>query len=323
MSKVSFIGAGNVGATCAQYVAEKDVADVVLVDIPIKLEGDDEPMRVADGKALDLACAGSVRGFNVNVTGVSADPDGDGHEYEAIAGSDVIVVTAGVPRKPGMSRDDLVAINQKIIAGIAGRIKTHAPGSVVITVTNPLDAMVHVMQRETGFPRERCIGQAGVLDAARFRAFLAWEIGCARTQVQAMVLGGQGDQMVPLTSTATASGVPVRNLIEKSKLDAIVERTRKGGGEIVALLRRGSAFYAPAAATAEMVESILLEQNKILPSCVQLCGEYGLDDLPFGVPCKLGRGGLKAIIEVPLSADEKALLEKSADAVRDSLAAVK
>jgi malate dehydrogenase len=322
MAKISFIGAGNVGATCAQYVAELNVADVVLVDIPIKIEGDDEPMRVAEGKALDLASAGPIRGYDVNVTGVSADPEGDGHEYAAIADSVVVVVTAGLPRKPGMSRDDLVAINKKIIGGIGARIKEHAPDSVVITVTNPLDAMVHVMQEATGFPRERCFGQAGVLDTARFRTFLAWEIGCSRGQIQAMVLGGHGDQMVPLVSTATASGIPITQLVEAGKLAKIVDRTRKGGGEVVKLLRRGSAFYAPGAATAEMVESVLLNQDKILPCSVELQGEYGLEGIPFGVPCKLGTGGIKQVIESELSADEKAELESSAAAVREVVASV-
>jgi malate dehydrogenase len=319
MAKVAFIGAGNVGATCAQYVAEMGIADIVLVDILQKVEGSDEPARMAEGKALDLAEAGPVRGYDIKCEGASVDPEGDGAEYKAIAGSDVVVVTAGLPRKPGMSRDDLVKINSKIISGIAGHIKTHAPNAVVITVTNPLDVMVAVMQRDTGFPRERCIGQAGVLDTARFRTFLADAVGCSRTQIQAMVLGGHGDTMVPLTASSTAAGIPITQLLDDQTLAPIVERTRKGGGEIVGLLRRGSAFYAPAAATAEMVQSVLLDQNKILPCAVALTGEYGIDGIPFGVPVKLGTGGVKQIVEVELNADEKKMLDESAAAVRKTL----
>jgi len=289
--KLSVVGAGNVGASAALYLAEAEIGDVTLIDI---VEG------VAKGKALDLLEAGPVRGYDTMIEG-----SGD---MKAVAGSDLIIVTAGLPRKPGMSRTDLLKANADIVRGIAQAIKTHAPKAFVITVTNPLDVMTYLMYRVTGFPRERVIGMAGVLDSARFRSFLAMEIGVSVEDIQAMVLGGHGDTMVQLLSTATVSGVTVKKLIPKERLGEIVQRTRDGGAEIVKLLQTGSAFYAPASSAVQMAEAILKDKKRLLPVCAHLEGEYGFRDLYLGVPAILGSRGLEKIVELNLTADEKAAL---------------
>ena len=303
MPKISVVGAGNVGASAALYLAEAELGDVTLVDI---VEG------VAKGKALDLLEAGPVRGYDSMVEG-----SGD---MKAVAGSDLIIVTAGLPRKPGMSRTDLLKANADIVRGIAQAIKQHAPKAFVITVTNPLDVMTYLMYRMTGFPRERVIGMAGVLDSARFRAFLAMEIGVSVEDIQAMVLGGHGDTMVPLLSNATVSGVPVSKFIEKNRLAEIVQRTRDGGAEIVKLLQTGSAFYAPASSAVQMAEAILKDKKRLLPVCAHLEGEYGFRDIYLGVPAILGSRGLEKIVELDLTADEKAALAKSAEDVKKGIA---
>jgi malate dehydrogenase len=301
--KLCVVGAGNVGASAALYLAEAEMGDVTLIDI---VEG------VAKGKALDLLEAGPVRGYDTMIEG-----SGD---MKAVAGSDLIIVTAGLPRKPGMSRTDLLKANADIIRGIAQAIKTHAPKAFVITVTNPLDVMTYLMYRVTGFPRERVIGMAGVLDSARFRSFLALEIGVSVEDIQAMVLGGHGDTMVPLLSNATVSGVPVQKLIAKDRLGEIVQRTRDGGAEIVKLLQTGSAFYAPASSAVQMAEAILRDKKRLLPVCAHLEGEYGFRDLYLGVPAILGSRGLEKIVELELTAEEKAALAKSADEVKKGIA---
>lgn len=303
MPKISVVGAGNVGASAALYLAEAEMGDVTLVDI---VEG------VAKGKALDLLEAGPVRGYDSMVEG-----SGD---MKAVAGSDLIIVTAGLPRKPGMSRTDLLKANADIVRGIAEAIKQHAPKAFVITVTNPLDVMTYLMYRITGFPRERVIGMAGVLDSARFRAFLAMEIGVSVEDIQAMVLGGHGDTMVPLLSNATVSGVPVGKFIAKERLGEIVQRTRDGGAEIVKLLQTGSAFYAPASSAVQMAEAILKDKKRLLPVCAHLEGEYGFRDIYLGVPAILGSRGLEKIVELDLTAEEKAALAKSAEDVKKGIA---
>jgi len=301
--KLSVVGAGNVGASAALYLAEAEMGDVTLVDI---VEG------VARGKALDLLEAGPVRGYDTMIEG-----SGD---MRSVAGSDLIIVTAGLPRKPGMSRADLLKANADIVRGIAQAIKEHAPRAFVITVTNPLDVMTYLMYRVTGFPRERVIGMAGVLDSARFRAFLSMEIGVSVEDIQAMVLGGHGDTMVPLLSNATVSGVPVSKFIKKERLAEIVQRTRDGGAEIVKLLQTGSAFYAPASSAVQMAEAILKDKKRLLPVCAHLEGEYGFRDLYLGVPAILGARGLEKIVELDLTADEKVSLAKSAEDVRKGIA---
>jgi malate dehydrogenase len=313
MAKVSLIGAGNVGATAAQYLAERAIAEVLLTDIV---------PDVAVGKALDLAQAGPVRGYATKVSGLTVNPRGDLAEYARLAGSDVIIVTAGLPRKPGMSREDLLGANVPIIRGVGEQIKKYAPGAVVIVVTNPLDTMCWLMRRATGFPDGRVLGMAGILDTARFRAFLAAELGCHPAEIQAMVLGGHGDEMVPLLSSATVGGIPVRALVGAEKLAAIVARTRQGGGEIGGLLKTGSAFYAPGAAAAQMAEAILLDQRRILPCAAWLTGQYGLRGMYFGVPVRLARAGVAEVLEVPLAPEERAELEQSAASVRASVAAL-
>jgi malate dehydrogenase len=304
--KISVVGAGNVGASAALYLAEAEMGDVTLVDI---VEG------VAKGKALDLLEAGPVRGYDTMIEG-----SGD---MRAVAGSDLIVVTAGLPRKPGMSRTDLLKANADIIRGIAQAIKDHASKAFVIVITNPLDVMTYLLHRLTGFPRERVLGMAGVLDSTRFRSFLAAEIGVSIEDIQAMVLGGHGDTMVPLISYTSVSGIPITQLMPQAKLNAIVERTRGGGAEIVKHLKTGSAYYAPSAAAVQMCESIVFDQKRILPCAAWLEGEYGMSGLFLGVPCKLGRNGLEKIIEVELTREERDALAKSADAVREPMGAVK
>src|ERR1043166_7374558 len=297
--KVTVVGAGNVGATCAQVLAQRDYADVVLVDIK---EG------LPQGKALDINQMGAVLGYEPNVTG--------SNDYGPTSGSDVVVITAGLPRSPGMSRDDLVSTNEKIVKDVTEKVSEGSPNAILIVVSNPLDAMCHVAKNVSGFPKERVFGQAGILDTARFSTFIAWETGASVKGVTAMVLGGHGDQMVPVVSATTVGGVPLTKLVAADRIEAMVERTRKGGGEIVNLLGT-SAWYAPGAAAAQMVDAVVLDEKRVLP-CTALCeGEYGIDGLYMGVPVKLGAGGLEEIVELDLSEQEHEWLRESADAVRD------
>ena len=306
MKKITVVGAGHVGATTAQRLAEKELArEIVLVDI---LEG------IPVGKGLDQTQSGPVEGFDSRVIGAN--------DYEMAAGSELFVVTAGIPRKPGMSRDDLVKTNADIVKSVSQEIKRVAPDSIVIVVSNPLDVMTWVAKEVTGFPRERVMGMAGILDTARYRAFLSEAIDISVEDIQAMVLGGHGDSMVPLISYTTVSGIPVTQMIDADKLDAIVQRTRKGGGEIVGHLKTGSAYYAPSAGAAQMVEAIARDKKRLLPCAAWLEGEFGLSGLFVGVPCKLGAGGLEKIVEIELTADEQAALEKSAEAVKSTWAVV-
>ena len=298
--KITVVGAGNVGATTAQRLAERDYADVVLVDI---VEG------MPQGKALDLNQAGPVVGYEPNVVGTNG--------YEETSGSDIVVITSGLPRKPGMSRDDLLAANRDIVSAVTREVAERSPDSIIICVTNPLDAMCHVTLDTSSFPRQRVVGMAGILDSARFRTFLAWELGVSGRDVTGFVLGGHGDTMVPIVSYTNVAGVPVSQKIESGRLEEIVQRTRDGGAEVVKLLKSGSAYYAPSAAVVEMVDSILHDQKRVLP-CAALCqGEYGIDGLFVGVPVKLGKDGVEEILEIELSAEEQADLHRSADAVRE------
>jgi malate dehydrogenase len=297
--KVTVVGAGNVGATCAQVLAARDYADVVLVDIK---EG------LPQGKALDINQMGAVLGYEPNVVGSNG--------YEASAGSDVVVITAGVPRTGDMSRDDLVSTNEKIVGQVTEAAAAQSPDSILIIVSNPLDAMCHVAKTVSGWPRQRVFGMAGILDTARFSTFIAWETGASVKDVTAMVLGGHGDQMVPVVSATTVGGVPLRKLVSEDAIQAMVDRTAKGGGELVKLLGT-SAWYAPGTAAAQMVDSIMLDEKRVLPCTAHLEGEYGIDGLYMGVPVKLGRGGIEEIIELELSEDEQTMLNESADAVRE------
>jgi malate dehydrogenase len=300
LQKITVVGAGNVGATAAQRLAERDYADVVIVDI---VEG------MPQGKALDLNQSGPVVGYEANLVGTNG--------YEDSSGSDIVVITSGFPRQPGMSRDDLLAKNKEIVRGVSQQVAERSPDAIVIVVTNPLDAMCHVAYDTTGFPRERVIGMAGILDSARFRTFLAWELGVSVRDVTGFVLGGHGDTMVPVVSYSNVAGVPVTQRIADGRLEEIVQRTRDGGAEVVKLLQKGSAFYAPSAAVAEMVDSIVLDQKRLLP-CAALCeGEYGVDGLFVGVPVKLGAGGIEEIVEIDLSDREREDLQGSAGAVRE------
>jgi len=298
--RVTVIGAGNVGATTAQRIIETGLADVVLVDI---VEG------MPQGKALDLAEAAPVVGYDVRVTGTN--------DYADTAGSKIIVVTSGLARQPGMSRDDLLAKNANIVSSVVKQAVAVSPDAIIIVVTNPLDAMCHVAMQASGFPRERVVGMAGVLDSARFRHFIADELNVSVRDVRAFVLGGHGDTMVPLPRHSTVGGVPVTELLPQERIDQIIDRTRNGGAEVVALLKSGSAFYAPAAAVVEMVEAILLDRRRILPCAAYLQGEYGIDDLFVGVPVVLGNGGMEQVIEISLTEGEKAELARSADSVRE------
>ncbi len=298
--KVSVIGSGNVGATAARSIADKELADVVILDI---LEG------VPQGKGLDMLEACPVEGSDARVLGTN--------DYADTAGSDIVVITAGLARKPGMSRDDLLTKNYQIIKGVTEQVMQHSPDCIIVPVTNPLDAMAQVAYRVSGLPRERVIGMAGVLDSARMRAFIADALDVSVENTHAFVLGGHGDTMVPLPRYSTVAGIPITELLDAATVDAIVQRTAKGGAEIVKLLGTGSAYYAPGSAVVEMVESILKDKNKILPCSVYLQGEYGITDLFVGVPCKLGARGLEQIVEIELTADESAALQKSAAAVQE------
>jgi len=298
--KITVVGAGNVGGTIAQRLAETNCYDVVLVDI---VEG------IPQGKALDLMQAGSICGFSSRVVGANG--------YDDSADSSVVVITSGVPRKPGMSRDELLATNTKIVRGVVQETARRSPNAILLMVTNPLDAMAHVAHRVSRFPKERVVGMAGVLDSARFRSFIAAELGISASEVQAMVLGGHGDTMVPLLRYTTVGGRPVSEWLSKEKLESLVRRTRDGGAEIVNLLKAGSAYYAPSAAVVEMVEAMLKDQKRVLP-CAALCeGEYGFTGVFVGVPVKLGRGGVEAIIEYDLTPEERTALATSAVAVRE------
>ncbi|USK32869.1 malate dehydrogenase [Bacillus sp. F19] len=299
--KVSVIGAGFTGATTAFLLAQKELSDVVLVDIP-QLEN---PTK---GKALDMLEASPVQGFDANIIGTS--------DYADTADSDIVIITAGIARKPGMSRDDLVQTNQKIMKSVSQEIVKYSPNTIIIVLTNPVDAMTYTVYKESGFPKSRVIGQSGVLDTARFRTFVAQELNLSVKDVTGFVLGGHGDDMVPLVRYSYAGGIPLETLIPKDRLEAIVERTRKGGGEIVNLLGNGSAYYAPAASLVEMSEAILKDQRRVIPAIVYLEGEYGYEGIYLGVPTILGGNGLEQIIELELTNDEKEALTKSADSVK-------
>src|SRR4051794_16741273 len=303
--KVTVVGAGNVGATCAQVLASRDYANVVLVDIKDGLP---------QGKALDIDQMGPLLGYEPSVLGTNG--------YEESAGSAVVVITAGVPRGPGMSRDDLVATNERIVADVTAKIAAVSPDAILIVVSNPLDAMCHVAKSASGWPRERVLGMAGILDASRFATFIAWETGSSVKDVTALVLGGHGDQMVPVVSAATVGGVPLRRLVPEERIQALVERTAKGGGEIVGLLGT-SAWYAPGAAAAQMVEAIVLDEKRVLPCTAYLEGEYGVNGLYMGVPVKLGAGGVEEIVKLKLSAEERRWLKDSAAAVREVVGVLK
>ena len=303
--KITVVGAGNVGATVAQRLFERGYADVVLVDI---VEG------LPQGKALDMLESGPVLGTDAQITGTNS--------YEDTAGSDVAIITAGIARKPGMSRDDLLFTNMDIVGGVAEQIAKYSPQCVLIVVSNPLDAMAQQALNVTKFPRERLIGMAGILDTARFRTFLAQEVGASVEDVQAYVLGGHGDTMVPLVESTNVGGIPITKLLKKEVSDRIVQRARDGGAEIVGLLKTGSAFYAPSAAVAQMVDSIILDKKRILPCAAYLKGEYGIDGLFIGVPVKLGAAGIEEIIQVQLSPEEKTALDKSAGAVKELVEAM-
>ena len=304
--KISIIGAGFVGATAAHWAAAKELGDIVLVDI---LEG------IPQGKALDLFESAPIEGFDSNVIGTNT--------YEETKGSDIVIITSGIPRKPGMSREDLLDINRKIIESVVAEVTAKSPNAILIMVTNPLDTMTYLALKKSGLPRERVMGMAGVLDTARYRAFIAMELGVSVEDIQALLLGGHGDEMVPLPRYTTVSGIPLSQLLPKEKIDKLVDRARKGGGEIVNLLKTGSAFYAPSAGAIQMAEAILKDKKRILPCCVYLNGEYGLKDICFGVPVKLGEKGVESIIELDLTEEEKSLVAKSAESVKKSIEELK
>jgi malate dehydrogenase len=307
-SKITIVGAGNVGASCAAWLAERDLGDIVLVDIP-QTEG------MPKGKALDITQAGPVLGFDTRVVGATG--------YDETAGSDVVVITAGVPRKPGMTREDLVGVNQNIITNTINNVASTSPNAILIVVTNPLDTMVYLAYKKAGLPRHRVMGQAGILDGARMATFIAMELNVSVQNVQASVMGGPGDEMVPLVRYSTVAGIPIVQLMSAERVAAIVERTRKGGGEIVSLLKTGSAYYAPGAAAGQMVEAILKDKKLIVPASVYLDGEYGLKDICFGVPVKLGREGVEQIIEVELNDEERDMLTKSVELIRGTMGALR
>ncbi|MFC7783007.1 MULTISPECIES: malate dehydrogenase [Rossellomorea] len=305
--KVSVIGGGFTGATTALMLAQKELGDVVLVDIP----QNEDPTK---GKALDMLEASPVQGFDSNIIGTS--------NYEDTKDSDIVVITAGIARKPGMSRDDLVQTNQKVMKSVTQQIVKYSPDCYIIVLTNPVDAMTYTVFKESGFPKERVIGQSGVLDTARFRTFVAQELNLSVKDITGFVLGGHGDDMVPLIRYSYAGGIPLETLIPKDRLDAIVERTRKGGGEIVGLLGNGSAYYAPAASLVQMVEAILKDQRRVIPAIAYLEGEYGFEGIYLGVPTILGGNGLEKIIELELTEEEKAALSNSADAVKNVMSSL-
>lgn len=303
VGKITVVGAGHVGATAAQGVARRNLArEVVMVDIA---EG------IPQGKGLDMYESGPIEGWDTRITGSNG--------YQESAGSDIVIITAGLARKPGMSRDDLLQKNAAIVRDVSQQVKETSPEAIIIMVSNPLDIMAYVAKETTGFPRKRVIGMAGVLDTARYRTFLAMEMDVSVEDIQALVLGGHGDSMVPVVSMTTVSGIPITHFIERRRLEEIIERTRKGGGEIVGHLKTGSAYYAPGAASVQMAEAIVLDKKRILPCAAWLDGEYGLDGLFLGVPCKLGRNGLEEIIEVDLTDDERSALNASADEVRETM----
>jgi malate dehydrogenase len=300
--KLSIIGAGFVGATAAHWAAEKELGDIVLVDILV---------GIPQGKALDLFEAAPIEGFDARVVGTN--------DYEETKDSDVVIITSGVPRKPGMSREDLLEINKKIIESVVTEVVQRSPRAILIMVTNPLDTMTYLAFKRSLFPKQRVLGMAGILDTARFKAFIAMELNVSVEDIQTLLLGGHGDEMVPLPRYTTISGIPLSQLLSKETIDRLVDRTRKGGGEIVNLLKTGSAFYAPSAAAIQMAEAILKDKKRILPCCVYLDGEYGLKDICFGVPVKLGTNGVESIIELELTEGEKALVAKSAENVKKSI----
>jgi len=304
--KISIIGAGNIGATAAHWAAAKELGDIVLVDV---VEG------VPQGKSLDLFQASPIEAFDAKLTGTNG--------YDETAGSDIIVITAGLARKPGMSRDDLLAKNEEIVRQCASESAKRSPNAIIIVISNPLDAMCTVAHRASGFPKNRVIGMAGILDTARYRAFLAMELNCSVEDIQALVLGGHGDTMVPLVSYTSVSGIPIGQLIPKERLDQIVTRTANGGAEIVALLKTGSAYYAPSSAAIQMVEAILKDKRRILPCAAYLEGEYGINGIFVGVPVMLGKNGIEKIVEVSLTTEERAALNKSAAAVQSLVAGLK
>ena len=304
--KIALIGAGQIGGNLALLAAQKELGDVVLFDV---VEG------VPQGKALDLMQARAADGYDVRIVGTN--------KYDEVAGADVVIVTAGVPRKPGMSREDLLGVNIKIMRDVAGNVKEKCPNAFVIVISNPLDAMVYAMKQITAFPKERVVGMAGMLDTSRFRLFVAEELNVSVADVHALVLGGHGDDMVPVTRLCSVAGIPLEKLISRERLDAIVDRTRKGGGEIVALLKTGSAFYAPATSAIAMAESYLRDKKRVLPCAAHLKGEYGVKDLYVGVPVILGAGGVEKVVEIDLNASERAMFDKSVSAVRGLIEAVR
>ncbi len=305
-NKISVIGAGNVGATVANKVAEMELGDVVMVDI---IDG------LPQGKGLDMLESAPIEGFDSHLVGTTG--------YEETRNSDVVVITSGVPRKPGMSREDLLETNKKIIDSVVGQVVANSPNAILVMVANPLDTMTYLALKRSGFPKSRVMGMAGILDTARFKTFISMELGVSIEDIQTIILGGHGDEMVPLPRYTTVSGIPIPQLLPQETIDRLVERTRKGGGEIVSLLKTGSAFYAPGAAAAQMVEAILKDKKRILPCCAYLEGEYGLSDICFGVPVKLGTHGVEKIIELELTAEEGELVSKSAESVKKSIAALK
>jgi malate dehydrogenase len=311
-AKITIVGAGNVGATAAHWAASKELGDIVLVDIP---EINGQPNTAPMGKALDLYESSPIEGFDARIIGTT--------NYEPTRDSDVVIVTAGLPRKPGMSRDDLIAVNTKIVKEVAEQVARTSPNAVMIVVSNPLDAMVYVAWKASGFPTKRILGQAGVLDTARYRSFLAEEVGCSVEDVQALLLGGHGDDMVPLTRYTFAGGIPIQQLVKPDRLEQIIKRARNGGAEIVQLLKTGSAYYAPAAATVQMAEAVIRDKKRILPCAVYCDKEYGIGGYFVGVPALLGKDGVERVIEVELDEQERAMFNTSVEHVRELVRAVK
>jgi malate dehydrogenase len=318
-SKITIVGAGNVGASAAVWAAQKELGDIVLVDIPEIPDSKDPARKIAntqpEGKALDLFQASPIEGFDAKIVGTTS--------YEATADSEVVIITAGIPRKPGMSRDDLISINTGIVRQCAESVARFSPNAVIIVVSNPLDAMVYVAWKASGFPTRRVIGQAGVLDTARYRAFLAMEIGCSVEDVQALLLGGHGDDMVPLARYTFAGGIPINQLVKPDRLAEIIKRTRNGGAEIVSLLKTGSAYYAPASATVQMAEAIIRDKKRILPCAAYCDKEYCVGGYFVGVPVILGKDGVERVIEIELDAEEKKMFQTSVDHVKELVKAVK